>query len=453
MKPYTYSYYNAQYYASDNSKDTTGGLEGGATGWITQADCSTPVVKKGISALPCAVDKLNSYRKYGETTSVNQMSKYGVFRTGLWYEWATTNRYQVPSNPLTHQDQTLPNFHERFYTNSYNPFVEYEWHATNKLSITAGDKYAYYTMALTQYADDGKIVGSLQGAPYVQSSGGFGSNLPSAEANYRILNNWSVYGQFGKGSEIPPSSTFDVAGGGAEVSQLPKPTQTTTCQGGSVLKMKRFTMDADYYHIKFQSNYVAVQTANPNSQYYDLNAYYLGPDSVKQGFEAETNASLGGGFNLYANGTVGHAAYVGAGVPSDLYVADAPLYTQAMAVTYQAHGADLGIVENRIGDHYNDAGSYHKQVWEAPTNNVDLYLNYTIRKHSIFDQSKISFSVNNLTNDESTLDVSAANTPVAINGSKYLATTAPSLLDQLSLTSGRSFTVNFQMGIFPHRGE
>jgi iron complex outermembrane receptor protein len=453
VKPYTYSYNNAQYYANDNSKDTTGLATGpdSSTGFIEEPNCSTPVRKKTYMALPCAVDKLNSYRKYGETATVSEVSKYGVFRTGLWYEWATTNRYQYPSDPLTHVDQALPNFHERFYTNSYNPFAEYEWHATKKLTITAGDKYAYYNMNLTQYADDGKIVGNLNGAASVSSSGGFGSNLPSAEANYKLTSDWSVYGQFGKGAEIPPSSTFDVSGGGAEVSALPKPTGTTTYQGGTVLKMSRITLDADYFRVKFQNNYVALAVANPNSATYDLNEYYLGPDSVTRGFEAETNASLGYGFNLYANGTVGKATYTGTGVPADLYVADTPTYTQSLALTYQDHGLDLGVIEKRVGDHYNDNGSYHNQVYDAPFNNVNLFFNYTIRKHSIFDQSKISFSINNLFNDESILDVASSNGATAVNSSAYLATTAPSPLDQLSLTSARSYMVSIRFGLFPNR--
>jgi iron complex outermembrane receptor protein len=453
LKPYTYSYNNAQYYATDNSKDTTGLATGpnSSTGWITEANCSTPVKKKTYTALPCAIDKLNSYRKYGETATVSESSKYGVFRTGLWYEWATTNRYQIPSNPLTHQDQALPNFHEQFDTNSYNPFAEYEYHATERLTLTGGYKYAYYNMNLTQYADDGKIVGNLGGAKSVNSSGGFGSSLPSAEANYRLASNWSVYGQFGKGAEIPPSSTFDVAGGGAEVSQLPKPTETTTYQGGTVLKLRRLTFDADYFRVKFQNNYVALAVANENDPTYDLDEYYLGPDSITRGFEAETNAFLGYGFNLYANGTVGRATYTGTGVPSGLYVADTPSYTQSLALTYQAHGLDLGVVEKRVGDHYNDNGSFHNQVYDAPFNNVNLFFNYTLRNHSFFDQSKISFSVNNLFNDESITDVAASNSAVAVNNSTYFATTAPSVLDQLSLTAGRSYMVTFKMGIFPNR--
>jgi iron complex outermembrane receptor protein len=453
VKPYTYSYYNAQYYANDNPNDTTGLATGpnSSTGFITQETCSTPVKKKTYSALPCAVDKLNSYRKYGETSTVSQASKFGIFRTGIWYEWATTNRYQYPSNPLDHIDQTLPNFHERFWTNSYNPFVEYEWHATEKLTITAGDKYAYYNMALTQYADDGKIVGQLGGAESVSSSGGFGSNLPSISANYHLTNNWSLYGQFGKGAEIPPSSTFDVAGGGSEVSQLPKPTGTTTYQGGTILKLKRLTLDADAFRVKFQSNYVALAVANPNDPTYDLNEYYLGPDSITKGFEAETNLALGYGFNLYANGTAGKATYTGTGIPSNLYVADTPSYTQSIALTYQAHGLDLGVVEKRVGDHYNDNGSFHNQVYDAPFTNVNLFLNYTLRNHSIFNESKIRFSINNLFNDMSTLDVSSSNSATAVNGSSYIATTAPSPLDQLNLTAGRSYMVTFRMGIFPNR--
>jgi iron complex outermembrane receptor protein len=452
FKPYTYSYYNAQYYANDNPKDATGLATGagGSSNWITEANCSVQVKGK----LPCAVDKLNSYRKYGETGTLSQTSKYGILRLGGWYEWATTNRYQIPSNPLTHTDQLLPNFHERYFTNSLNPFAEYEWHPTGRLALTAGYKFAWYNMALTQYADDGKIVGSLGGAPNTKSSGSFPSNLPSAEANYHLTNRWAVYGQFAKGDEIPPSSTFDVSGGGSEVAVLPKPTQTTTWQGGSVLKLNRLTVDADYYHIKYQGSYINYPTVNPNDPLYDLDAYYLGPDSITQGFEGEVNAALGFGFNAYVNGTVGRATYTGTGIPSGLYVADAPLYTQAIALTYQAHGFDLGAIENRIGDHYDDAGAYHNQVWDAPTNNVNVYLNYTLRKSgSLFNESKLSFSANNLLNDESILDVTSYNAPAAVSGSKYYATTAQSPLDTLSLTSGRSFTVQFRMGIFPKRGE
>jgi iron complex outermembrane recepter protein len=452
VTPYTYSYYNAQYYANDSPNDTTGLATGpnGSSGWITEADCSIAVNDALGTPPPCATDKLNSYRKYGETTTISQTSKHGVLRFGMWYEWATSDRYQIPSDPITHQDDATPYFHENYWTNSYNPYVEYEWHPTKKLTLIAGDKYAYYTLDFKQFADDGKVVGSLGGAPFIVSSGGFGSNLPSASANYRLTKYWSAYGQFSKGDEIPPTSVFDVAGGGKEVSQLPKPQMTSAYEGGTVLKMNRFTLDGDYYVVKFQNNYISNAVADPSNPAYNLNEYYLGPDSITQGFESEASVAVGYGFNVYANGTVGKANYTGTGVPSGLNVTDTPSYTQDLAVTYQKHTWDLGIIEKRIGHYYDDNGTYHNQVSIAPYNNVNLFLNYTLRKKdSIFDQSKISFSINNLFNSENTTDVYPGTNPVAVGGSAYFATTAPSPLDQINMTAGRSFMVSFKLGVFP----
>jgi iron complex outermembrane recepter protein len=469
VKPYTYSYYNHQYYANDTGNDTTGLATGpnGSSGYITPANCSTvadggtitPPTTPGAptapySNLPCAIDKLNSYRKYGETSTISQTSRFGVFRTGVWYEWSSTNRYQIPSDPLTHYDQPIPNFHENYWINSLNPFVEFEWHATQKLSVTAGYKYAYYNFSLKQFADDGHIVGALpNNAPYVTTDRGFGASLPSVSANYRLRTNWSVYGDFGKGDEIPPSSLFDVAGGGPEVGAVGSPMMTSAYEAGTVVKLSRVTMDADYYAVKFQNNYVAYTTANPTNPTYNLNEYYLGPDSITQGFEAEANTSLTHGVNLYANGTVGKATYTGDGVPSGLNVSDTPAYTQGLALTYQNRGYDLGIIEKRIGAYYDGNGSYFNQVYIAPYNNVNLFLNYTIRRNSFFDQSKIGFGIDNLFNTESITDVAPFNSPTPINGSSYFATTAPSPLDQVFLNSGRAFTVTFKMGMFPGRGE
>ncbi len=81
-KQYTYSYYNQQNYASTPK-----------TGVVSSTNC----LPEGTQN--CGIDKLNSYRKYGDITTVSQVSKYGIFRTGLWYEWATTSRHQIPAGP------------------------------------------------------------------------------------------------------------------------------------------------------------------------------------------------------------------------------------------------------------------------------------------------------------------------------------------------------------------
>ena len=178
---------------------------------------------------PCAVDKLNSYRKYGETSTVSQTSKYGVFRTGtlvrVGHEQSLSDSRRIHSPIRT---RLVPNFHENYWTNSYNPFAEFQWHATNKLTVTVGDKYAYYTMDFKQFADNGKVVGTLNGAPFVTSSGGSAATFPRRQANYRLTTIWSVYGQLARADEIPPTSLFDVTGGGKEVSPISQAPQLTT---------------------------------------------------------------------------------------------------------------------------------------------------------------------------------------------------------------------------------
>ena len=86
--------------------------------------------------------------------------------------------------------------------------------------------------------------------------------------NYRFRENWSAYAQFGTGSLIPPSSVFDVPNvvGGVLVNPitvLPKQTKAYTYQAGSVLKLRRLTLDGDFYYVIFGNGYTA--SPDPNA--------------------------------------------------------------------------------------------------------------------------------------------------------------------------------------------
>jgi iron complex outermembrane recepter protein len=430
IKPYTYSYYNAQYYTNTPPK-TTGGLIND-TGKV---NCSTPV--KGV--LPCAVDKLNSYRKYGEVTTASYASRFGVFRTGMWYEWATTNRYQIPSDPLTKVDQVLPNFHEKFYTNSYQPFAEFSYQATPSLTLTGGFKYAYYNQNLTQYADNGKTVGNLGGLASVNHAAGYKSYLPSADANYRIKQNWSVYGQFATGSVIPPSNVFDVTG--AAVSLLPKPTSAYTYQGGSVLKLKQVTVNGDVYYTHFGSGYTALPDPNCTGV-----CYLSSGDSVTKGFEGEANLYLTHGLSLYANGTAGTAKYVssvvgGVANPNDgKWVANTPENTVALGLSYQQKYVDAGIFNKRVGSMWNDNGTFNQVIPIDPFNVTNLFFNYTVRNGSRLDQSKVRLSFNNLFDQHNFTTVTQA-----ASGPNYV----PGPADTLGILPGRSVVLSVTLGYSP----
>jgi iron complex outermembrane receptor protein len=477
VKPYTYDYDNAELFtnATPITHSTTVNGSNIYNG-VTIAPCNIPVVKKGVSALPCGVDKYNSYRKYGETSVLTQTSHLGVFRTGMWYEWARTNRHQYPSDPLNNwADQALPNFAEQFWTNSYQPYAEFEYHATPKLNITPGIKFAGYTMDVLHHADNGKTVGDLcplgqtTGCPTTATDKGtFTAWLPSLDFNYRIQPNFSVYAQGATGSIVPPSSVYDynhtpsAADPTPGLQTPPKQQKSTTYQVGMVMKLQRFTLDADAYRVRFQNSYNSVidpattETVN-----------YLQPSSITQGVEFETTAVLTRGLNLYLNGTAANAYYVGqvnagtfsspfyVNAPAGLWVQQTPADSEMVGLTYQNRSFDLGFFNKRVGEQRIDAGAYHNQAIVNPFNTTNAYVNYTVRNHSIFDQTKIRMSADNLLDQHNITALTLAGTTTSnlIPGTTYVdpfnQTTPISGSDNPTFIAGRCFMVSVTFGFAP----
>ena len=453
-KQYTYSYYNQQNYALTPK-----------TGIISSANCA-PEGKQS-----CGTDKLNSYRKYGDVSTFSQVSRYGIFRGGLWYEWATTSRHQIPQDPITQADAVLPNFNEKFITTTYQPFAEYEYHPTNKLSLTGGVKYAHYGFDLTQYSDNGGAIGTLPaGTAAVYHSTGYNSVLPSADINYRLRENWSVYGQFATGSVIPPSSVFDVPNvrtvAGVTtiipnpVSQPPSPSYAKSYQAGTVLKLHRMTLSGDYFYVHYGNAY----TASPDPNAVGASEYQSSGDSVTKGFEGDTNLALTHGLSIYLNGTVGADRYVSQNIASgartyinpnyQAWVANTPANTETYGITYQRHNVDFGFFTKRIGPMWNDGKTTVPLTYSDNTTTstsitanqyipiaafdvANLFLNYTVQNQSRFDNTKLRLSLNNLLNAQNITSVTANNTT---------ATFTPSSLDTLGLLPGRSITLTVILG-------
>jgi iron complex outermembrane recepter protein len=481
-KPYTYNYDNSEKFTNAVPITDNPALQGTVYAPLGAKVvlCTTPVVKKGVTAIPCGVDKYNSYRKYGETSELDQFSKYGVFRTGIWYDWSLTHRHQFPSDPLNNwADQPLSNFNEHFVTNSYQPFAEYQYHATKKLDIDGGVKFAYYTVSTQQFADDGKTIGGLgtnNPNTFVTDGGSYFATLPSATANYRILNNWSAYAQFAQGSIVPPSSVFDfVHTTDANLAPLtpPKQQRNTTYQGGSAVKLKRATLDVDYYYIRFQAGYSSVTGADGEP------VFFLQPSSTTEGVEGQSNLSFGHGFGAYLNATYGKAYYRGeaaatpaitgaptleVAVPNGQNVQMTPSDTETEALTYQHKAFDFGLFNKRVGTFFIDNGSYHNQATINPFSLTNLFFNYTIRSGGRFDQTKLRLSFNNLFN-EHTIDgdtiagtAPTTNLSQTVNGTTYTyvspfisgAQTPINGADNLTVLPGRSIMVSVIFGFGPH---
>ncbi len=479
VKPYTYNYDNSEKYSNVTPITEATTINGSKTyNGLTIAPCNVSVTKKGVTAIPCGVDKYNSYRKYGETSTISQISKFGILRAGLWYEWAATSRHQFPTDPLNNwADQALSNFNEQFWTNSYQPYAEYQFHVTRSLNVTAGTKFAHYNIATKQYADNGKTIGGLgtnNPNTFITNGGSYSAWLPSIDANYRLKSNWSIYGQVATGSIVPPSNVFDYAQGpnGTPVKTLPKQQRNTTYQAGTVLKLKRVTLDADFYHIRFQNSYSSTLDSAGEP------VYFLQPSSITKGFEAESNIYVAHGLSVYLNASVGRAYYVGnlsvncapanctgapivVTAPSSLWVASTPSDTETVAATYQRKGWDLGIFNKRIGTFYADNGAYHNQATINPFNQTNAYFNYTIRTSGRFDQTKLRLSFNNLFDQHNitgdSITGTALNQTIKANGTSYtdpFNTTGPTPIaggDNISVLPGRSIMLAVTFGLSPKR--
>jgi iron complex outermembrane receptor protein len=371
-------------------------------------------------------DKLNSYRKVGNLLPLTQTSRFGVLRTGLWYEYAKTDRYQTPSDPRTWVNAALPNFHEKFNTTTVQPYIEYSFKVSSQVTVTPGFKTSSFKQDFTQFADNGKTVGSLNGAPFIEHEETYTAYEPSFDVHYLPRQNWSVYGQYATGNNVPPSSVFDVKN--AQVIVVPKPIEAKTWQGGTVYKARRLTLDFDVFHTGFDNDYSSTTDTSGNVSYFSSGS------STSKGVETEATYMIGSGFFVYGNATKGSTRYDATGQ----LLQNAPQDTETLGLTYSDSHMSIGGFSKRVGTMYNDNGSTHQAVLIDPVTISNIFFNYTFGGSSMLSRSKIKVGVNNLSNTHAITGVTPAST----------ATSVPAQGDVLTLMSGRSVSMalTFDLG-------
>ncbi len=366
---------------------------------------------------PSGVDKLNGYRHAGDTAIVSQESKWGIFRTGAWYDWAYTDRYQYPSNILTQLDTPLANFHEHFITQSFQPFAEFEWHATRKLVITAGIKAADYKMTLNQFQDNGKTVGCLGGtltafpttaghwpAPRIciggaafvtHSQSTTTTGCPSLAARYRIWRQWSDLRPVRRRQHH--SAERRVRRAGWQCSDAAQAHHRQDLSG-------RLGPETQPLY----PGYGCLLCAFPERLRFllrpdcpDTVFVATGPINTK-GIEAEGNFAIGWGLSLYANASFGSAKYqTGPNFPNGgEWVANTPNNIEGVSLLYQHRNWDMGLIYKRVGQllagqrlaELHDQRSqafrirsirpYQIQPWDL----VNVFFNYTIKNTSLLSR-------------------------------------------------------------------
>jgi len=376
------------------------------------------------NAATAGIDKLNSYHTLGNILRVTKDTSYGTIRTGIQTEYSSSPRHQVYVNPITGAPTSGGvKFNEDFSTTIIQPYLEFAYKATDKLTITPGIKYNYFAHNLKQFADDNTngTVGNLNGQKFVQSSRTYGDVLPFLDARYMIQNNWSIYAQYSTGDVIPPTSTYDVTG--ANVSVLPDPIRTKTYQIGSVYQAQSYMIDADI----FQTNATTSYSSAIDSSGYTY--YYSSPSTTYKGIEASGNIVLGGGFNIYGSAMAYQATYD----PTGLSVANVPSDMEALGVFYRNNAWSIAGIVKRIGSLYQDntKTTTVTNQWYSldPIYLTNIYANYTFSNvPSYMKSAKIRFGVDNLFNK---------NYMVAfVPGSSTSTTPGVSTLDTVTYSSG-----------------
>jgi iron complex outermembrane receptor protein len=358
----------------------------------------------------------------------------GTLRTGLWAEYANSDRHQFPSDELSGwQDSPAPKFSETYQTYTLQPYIEYEFKVSDDLKITPGLKYADYRQDF-RHLQDLKKVGPLGGtisgdsitggSPTASNSITYTDLLPSLDAHYMIRPNWSTYVQYAAGDLIPPTSIFDVPPAQWNFATPPKAQKSNTFQFGTDWKSDVFNFDANVYHVKLDNSYsCVVDPANPTTQICAPTG-----NEITQGLEVESTVVLGGGFSIYANGTVGTTKYSG-GTLDGHWIAGAPGDTEKLGLFYEEGGWKSALVAMRVGKLYNDGATPGNNAYTIdPVVLTNLFVNYTVKTPGMFSkQTKLQLAVNNLLNNHAI---------TAISGSASSA--APSAADLITTLPGRS---------------
>ncbi|HLZ82572.1 MAG TPA: TonB-dependent receptor [Caulobacteraceae bacterium] len=339
---------NETIYDFDYSNNTESGANNLAT---TSADLVTltpgttyPAPGKGYSStlqtagVP-AYYKKNQYIVSGDVTKFAEDTDYGTFTAGVLYEVAKSNRHIWDIDALT----GLPDYREKsattpgpsgVYVNTplnisytefsgwhqYQPFAQFVWKATDRLTITPGVKYVHFDLYVNAPVEKLSV-----GPQPLYTDQVFTKTLPFLTANYKITDSWSTYGQYAQGFLVPNIGNLYVA----NVSTKIVPQESTNYQLGTVYNHGNLSLDADVYYIDFKHK-IQSFIDGTTGQSYDTNsggAYY-------QGVEFDADYAVTREFSVYGNWSRNEA--VGKDDPSN------PLYNGHQLTGVSSWTAALG---------------------------------------------------------------------------------------------------------------
>ena len=364
-KLYTYAYYHNGYNGSD-----PGGAQPNGTTY-------------GTNNVPGQKMDMN-YRSYGDLLRLTNALAHGNLEYGAWVDHQTNNRMQMEvdyslggaTNPAGGGVNGIDRLMVDTLT-TIQPYVQYEWKATDALTVTPGLKYSSFTRSIDAPVNQGTNV------PY-SSSQTWAKALPALSAHYRIRQDWTAYAQFAEGFLAPNLNTFYKAN---VIPGTLSPQSTKNFQLGTTWAGSRLTVSGDIYKIDFTNQI----TAAPCGIYTCFN----NAGGVKyNGIEGESTYFVGEGFSLYGNYAINNYSTSDSSV-----LLNVPKNTATAGLIYNRGPAYASLIAKEVGPRYSGNDALGNPIPFSSFTVTNFNYSYKLDSLGNWGKSaKVGFQVNNVFN-------------------------------------------------------
>jgi iron complex outermembrane receptor protein len=404
-KVYSYAYYHR----GTNGEDPNGELPNGT-------------VVAGVTLPNDVPGQLlqNDYRSYGVIANVTKDFGFLDIKTGIWFDHQINSRslFEVDfSDNLAYNNNgygtvgaTDRELHQSLDT--VQPYLQVDVKPIDGLTISPGIRYVNFNRSVDAQ------VNVKSGLPQNYSTD-FDAVLPSLLIHYAITPNWSAYAQAAEGFLAPNENYFTKTD---PASTKLNPQQSWNYQIGTAWQSKEFALSLDGYYIDF-SNLIGQSTSGGITTYVNQGGV------VYKGIEAEATYYVGGGFSVYANGSINSAHDKATGK----WIQDAPSATAAGGIIYNQDGWYAALTDKWIGSRYGNTG---QTAGLQPYQTLNLALGYTTTETMFgwLPPSSIKIELNNIT-DETKID-QLAGTTVGAGNNLYWTVPGRSVFASYSIKFG-----------------
>ncbi len=284
--------------------------------------------------------------RIGTIVRVTKALSFGEIQTGVWYDHQVNYRhlYEIAFNAgqaVNYDDANTGaingvdrDLHQVLQT--VQPYLQVELKPISGLTLTPGVRYSYFDRSVNAAVN--VKTGSAQ-----DYDNKFHSWLPSFEAHYDFNTNLSGYAQVAKGFLAPNENYFNRADPN---SSNYTPETTWNYQAGLVYKTRTVSLALDAYAIDFSNLIVSIGSQGGQPIFGNEGGVHY------RGVEAEGTVGIGGGFSIYANGTINSALTT----TDHTWVPNSPKGTAAGGLIFDHNGIYVSALAKWIGPRYGDVG-------------------------------------------------------------------------------------------------